>query len=68
MRLTKHYAMKMYWGVEIQNHAFLTSALEADKWLASRPGRFTPAKEPEVPIFFNFLGDLGINNRIILHN
>jgi len=23
-------------------HTFLTSALDGDEWLASRPGRFTP--------------------------
>jgi len=27
--------------VEIQGHAFLTSALYGDEWPASRPGRFT---------------------------
>jgi hypothetical protein len=26
--LTKHHAMKSYWGVEIQFHAFLISALD----------------------------------------
>jgi hypothetical protein len=39
--LTKHHAMKTYWGVEVQLHA-LTSALDGGEWLASRPGRFTP--------------------------
>jgi hypothetical protein len=33
--------MKTYWGVEIQLHAFLTSALDESEWLASRLGRFT---------------------------
>jgi hypothetical protein len=28
-------------GVEVQLHAFLTSALQGGKWSASRPGRFT---------------------------
>jgi hypothetical protein len=36
--LTEHHAMKMYVGVEVQFHAFLTSA-------ALRPG-----EEPPVPI------------------
>jgi hypothetical protein len=40
--LTKHHAMKMYWGVEVKLHAFLTSALNGGEWSASRPGRFTP--------------------------
>jgi hypothetical protein len=26
--LTKYHAMKTYWGVEVQYHAFLTSALD----------------------------------------
>jgi len=26
-------------------HAFLTSALDVDEWLASRPGSFTPREE-----------------------
>jgi hypothetical protein len=30
--LTKHHAMKMYWGVEVQLHPFLTSALAGDEW------------------------------------
>jgi hypothetical protein len=34
--------MKTYWGVEVQLHAFLTSALDGGEWSASRPGRFTP--------------------------
>jgi hypothetical protein len=34
--LTKHHAMKTYWG------AFLTSALDGGEWSASLPGLFTP--------------------------
>jgi len=34
--------MKTYWGVELQRHAFLTSALEGGEWSASHPGRFIP--------------------------
>jgi hypothetical protein len=33
--------MKTYWGMEVQLHAFLTSALEGDEWLALGPGCFT---------------------------
>jgi hypothetical protein len=35
--------MTAYWGVDVQIHIFLTSALVGD-WLASRPGRFTPGE------------------------
>jgi hypothetical protein len=43
--LTKHHAMKTYWEVELQLHAFLTSALEGGgEWSASRPCRFTPGE------------------------
>jgi hypothetical protein len=38
--------MKVYRGVD----AFLTLTLAGDEWSASRPGRFTPGKEPLVPI------------------
>jgi hypothetical protein len=33
--------MKAYWGVEVELHAFLTSALDGGDWSASRPGHFT---------------------------
>jgi len=36
--------MKTYRGVEVQLHAFLTSALDGGEWSVSRPGRFTPRK------------------------
>jgi hypothetical protein len=42
--------MKMYWGVEICLHAFLTPALDGGEWSASRPFRFSPGKESSVPI------------------
>jgi hypothetical protein len=45
LRLTKHHAMKTYWGVEIGLHAFWTSALDGDEWSASQPGRLTPGKD-----------------------
>jgi len=34
----EHHAMKAYWEMEVQIHAFLTSILDGD---ASRPGGFT---------------------------
>jgi hypothetical protein len=37
--------MKMYGGLDVYIHIFLTSALAGGEWSASRPG-----KEPLVPI------------------
>jgi hypothetical protein len=42
--------MKTYEGVNVSIHIFLASALVWGEWLASRPGRLTPGKEPQVPI------------------
>jgi len=36
--------MWAYWGVEVQIHAFLTSALDGGEWSAFRPGRFTSSE------------------------
>jgi hypothetical protein len=44
-----HYAMKVYGGVDVYTH-ILTSALAGGEWSVSRPGHFTPGKEPPVPI------------------
>jgi hypothetical protein len=33
--------MKAYWGMDVDSHIFLTSALVGGKWLASRLCRFT---------------------------
>jgi hypothetical protein len=44
--------MKTYGVVEVQLHAFLTSALDKDEWSVSRPDSFAPREEthPPVPI------------------
>jgi len=42
--LTDHHAMKVYWGLGIQIHAFLTFALDVGEWSASCPSHFTPRK------------------------
>jgi hypothetical protein len=34
LRLIKHHATKTHWGVEVQLHAFLTSALDGGEWSA----------------------------------
>jgi hypothetical protein len=44
LALSEHHTTKAYWGVEVQLHAFLTSALDGGEWSASRPGRFTPVE------------------------
>jgi hypothetical protein len=36
--------MKAYWGVDVQIHIFLTSALAGGECSPSRPGRFTPGE------------------------
>jgi hypothetical protein len=40
--LTKHHAMKTYWGSGGIASRFLTSALDGGEWSVSLPGRFTP--------------------------
>jgi hypothetical protein len=40
--LIDHYAMKAYWGSGGMPSHYLTSALDAGEWSASRTGRFTP--------------------------
>jgi len=42
--LTKHRATKTYWGVEVQIHAFVTSAQDGGEWSDSRPGYFIPGE------------------------
>jgi hypothetical protein len=46
----KHYAVKTYGEVDLLAYVFLTSELAAGEWLALLLGRFTPGKEPPVPI------------------
>jgi hypothetical protein len=38
--------MKVYRGMEVYIHEFLTSALDGSEWSASRPGRFPPRENP----------------------
>jgi hypothetical protein len=47
--LTKHHAMKTYWGMEVQRHRFLTSELGGGEWSASRTGRFTSEERAPPP-------------------
>jgi hypothetical protein len=46
----KHYSMKEYGGVDIEIDIFLTSVLAESEWSDSCLGRFTPRKEPPVPV------------------
>jgi hypothetical protein len=46
--LTKHEAMKAYWGSGSIAPHILTTALDGGEWSASRPGRFTPREEDPV--------------------
>jgi hypothetical protein len=42
--MLKHHAMKMYWGMEVKYHAFLTSKLDGCELSASESGGFIPVK------------------------
>jgi hypothetical protein len=41
-----HTSMKTYGGVDVNVHAFFTSALTGGVLLASRPSRLTPWENP----------------------
>jgi hypothetical protein len=47
--LTEHHATKVFCGMEVYLHSFLTSALDGGEWLTSRPGRFTPTERTLAP-------------------
>jgi len=40
--LTEHHTLKVYWGVEIKLHPFLTCAIDGSEWSVSHPGCFIP--------------------------
>jgi hypothetical protein len=42
--------MKVYGGVDVQLHIFLTLALAGGEWSASCPGRITPGEASPVYI------------------
>ena len=43
------HAVDAYEEVEVQGHAFLTTALNGGEWLASQSGWLSPEKGPPVP-------------------
>jgi hypothetical protein len=50
VKLSLHYAKKVYGGEDVYIHTFLTSTIVGDEWSVSRSGRFTPpGKEAPVP-------------------
>jgi hypothetical protein len=51
--------MKTYWGVEVQLHAFLTSALDGGEWSVSRP----QGKSPWYPLDRRLGGPQGRSGR-----
>jgi hypothetical protein len=63
--LTKHHAMKAYWGgggwTCSSTHS-LTSALDGGEWSASQPGRFTPrGKRPGTHCIGSWVGPRAIH-------
>jgi hypothetical protein len=46
LTLLSTYIMKVYGGMEIQIHSFVTLALDGRKWSALHPDHFTPEKNP----------------------
>jgi hypothetical protein len=64
--LAKHHAMKTYWGVEVQLHAFLAWALDGSEWSTSRPGRFTPRERaPGTHWIGGWVGPRGVLNAVV---
>jgi hypothetical protein len=57
-------AVKENWGVDVQFHIPLTSALAGDEWSASRTGRLTPGeKDPGTPSIGGSVGEkFGLEN------
>jgi hypothetical protein len=45
--LTKHHAMKTYWGSGGIAPRILTLTLDGGEWSASRSGCFNPGENPE---------------------
>ena len=43
------HTIKAYVGAEVEPQSFLSSGLDWGEWSTSRPGRFTPLKEDQVP-------------------
>jgi hypothetical protein len=43
-------------GVEVQLHAFLTSALDGSEWSASHPGLFTPGERASGTLLISWAG------------
>jgi 2-polyprenyl-6-methoxyphenol hydroxylase-like FAD-dependent oxidoreductase len=43
-RVTEHYTLKTYGGVDVEVRFFLTSALFGGEWSASRPACFAPGE------------------------
>jgi hypothetical protein len=57
--------MKMYGGLEIWPHTFLTTALEGREWSVSRPGRITVRKrDPSTHWIGGWVGPIvGLNHK-----
>jgi hypothetical protein len=58
--------MKTYGRMDVQIHVFLTSALVGGEQSDSRPGHFTPAEEPAIPI--GWVGPrAGLDHELYMH-
>jgi hypothetical protein len=56
--------MKMYGGMALYLHAFLTSVLDEGEWSASRPGRFiTGETAPRYPLDRRLDGPQSLSGR-----